>query len=149
MGRRNGGGPAPTQMRSGDSRKALIRRVLTTSSAGFAAVDALVALTVLASTLVLALGAVSSAQRAAAAALETRHAQQLLGSLMNLPKASPGVWQGNDQGLAWTLSLTSTIDPSLRGSWPVCRRIAEARSKRTARRYELSTVETCSLAGEA
>jgi len=100
-------------MRSGDSRKALIRRVLTSGSAGFAAVDALVALTVLASTLILALGAASSAQRAVAAALETRRAEQLLGFLMSLPKVSPGIWTGADHGIAWTLRVTPAADAAI------------------------------------
>lgn len=134
-------------MRSGDSRKALIRRVLTSSSAGFAAVDALVALTILSSTLVLALGAASSAQRAAAAALEARHAHQLLGFLMNAPKEGPGIWSGADRGMTWTLRIAQAAPPSTQAAWPLCRRIADARSERTGRRYELSTVETCSLAG--
>jgi len=132
-------------MRSGDSRKALIRRGFSSSSAGFAAVDALVALTILASTLILALGAAGSAQRAAAAGLEARRVQLLLGFLMILPKDRLGIWSGADRGLDWTLELSRAADGSIQGVWPLCRRVAKASNPRTGRHYDLSTIETCSL----
>jgi len=130
-------------MRFGDSRKALIRRGLSSGSAGFAAVDALVALTILTSTLILALGAAGSAQRAAAAGLEARRTHLLLGFLMNAPKNELGTWRGADRGLNWTLQLSRVAETSSDGAWLLCRRSATARNEQTRRHYELTTIETC------
>ena len=122
---------------------AFLGGVFTGDSDGFAAVDGLVALTMLATTMILVLGAASSAQRAAATVHEIGQANRLISFLMNTPKARTGDWAGIDRGLKWRLEITPVTDPALRPDWRLCRRSADVVSIRTQRRYGVSSAEVC------
>jgi hypothetical protein len=118
------------------TRGAAVRR--RDGSAGFAAVDALVALTLLSTTLVLALQAASTVQKTSAAALEGRRAKALLDYLMVSDRPAAGHWSGVSGDLRWNLAIRPQTTPET-----VCRRSALARSEKSNRRYEVSTLEPC------
>lgn len=105
---------------------------------GFAAVDALVALLLLATTLSLVLGAQTSGRKLAAAAVETRLATVELGQLLDRGTAGeangrtgPFVWRSSEQRLSST-------------SETLCARRAEVRATRSGRVYRMRTTAPCS-----
>lgn len=106
------------------------------ATAGFASVDALVALTILTSTIVLALTAGDTARRNAAASLEARQMANLLESLMAEPPQS-GTRSGRAGELRWTVaSMITPVEPF---GLSLCRRTASVAGLRSER---LRTVET-------
>ena len=70
---------------------------------GFAAVDALVALMILAITITLSLRAVETAKRAATSADEMRQATQVMRGLLEAPLAKRGVQTGQTAAFDWRL----------------------------------------------
>ena len=114
---------------------------------GFAAVDALVAITILSSSLALSLTAAQIGVRASRTAAETRDAELILRDQLEITAGQVGVWSGRDQGLDWRveawLANSGRVDQT--GS---CVRTALAKAVRTGRTYRLATVDTC-LASEA
>ena len=110
---------------------------------GFAAVDALVALAILASTIALALQALASARHVAVAAAETQRAQVLLRYLLAPLRVSRASEAGSRSGFNWR---TGTIYLPADGGAPgltLCRRWAGATSARSGRRYALATAGFC------
>ena len=118
-------------------------RKLADGAHGFAAVDALVALTILASTLALGLEALISTRRVAFSASETRQAQVLLEHLVARETRSGLSEAGSLAGVNWRTS-TSYL-PADPGAWglSLCRRLAQATSARSGRRYTLATAGFC------
>lgn len=115
-------------------------------SAGFAAIDALMALTILATTIAFAINAVSVGQRAARAASETRQAQALMEALLDAPIRQPGTYHGKSSGLAWTVNVT----PRLPNTSPLlCDTKVEVAGRRAQQTYQLATAETCPKLPEA
>ena len=115
------------------------------ASAGFAAVDALVALTILAVTISLVLGAVSIARRAAQMALETRQADQILQSALLVAPPTPGSASGRSADFTWRV-VTEAEAGEVR--WPnrqLCRRTANLQAVASGRRYALATAEICPI----
>lgn len=110
---------------------------------GFAAVDALVAVTILSSSLALSLMAVQIAARASRAAGETHDAELLLRDILERTAGQAGVWRGRDQGLDWSaetqISHTST-SPGRRAE--PCLRVAQARGT-SGRAYRIATADIC------
>ena len=80
------------------------------AEAGFAAVDALVALTILAMTIALALQAMQTARRMAGAALEARSATAVLQWLLQSDPDEIGARSGSANGFAWRAELA--LNPS-------------------------------------
>ncbi len=114
-----------------------------TSSDGFAAIDALVALMILATTIVLALGAAETARRASARASETRHAVALLRGLLATAPHHLGSAGGRLAGFDWRIETRVAVVATPVASVRVCERQADARSVTSKRRYALSTTELC------
>lgn len=109
-------------------------------AAGFAAVDALMALTILAITIAFAINAVGVGQRAARTASETRNAQALMSALLNAPIRQPGVHRGASSGFDWTVTVTPRsghMSPIL------CDTKVEVAGRTSRRTYQLSTAEIC------
>ena len=119
--------------RGGGSRS----RTANDGDAGFAAVDALVALTILSSTLILALQALTVTHRAAAAALETRKANALMASLMVEARKATGLSSGETGALRWQVRL----EPSEVSG--ICSRSVNVEGLRSRRRFALATREPC------
>ncbi len=113
------------------------------NDAGFAAVDALVALTILAVTFSLAFDAVNSARRLAVASVEIRKAHALLEYLVDAGPRGVGLSWGRSDGFDWRLQTTlKAIDPHA-PSVRMCSRAAAAVGVRSRRRFVLSTLEFC------
>lgn len=73
--------------------------------AGFAAVDALTALAILATTITLSIVALSVARRAEHAASEAGAARTTMGSLLAAPARQPGLYSGSNPNFNWTLQV--------------------------------------------
>jgi Tfp pilus assembly protein PilV len=113
-------------------------------AAGFAAIDAMIALSILASTVVLSSMALQTAQRAAAAAAETRQATAQLQYWLDTAPRVIGDSAGRAAGFDWSFSTRPVrVGPS---AAQLCFRSARARSLRSGRVYALSTAELCPAA---
>ena len=108
---------------------------------GFAAVDALVAVTILSSSLALSLMAAQTGARASRTAGETRNAELLLRDRLESTGGQAGLWRGRDQGLDWQVEAhLSENDPARRAA--PCLRTASATAA-SGRTYRMATVDTC------
>lgn len=112
-------------------------------SDGFAAVDALVALTILTSTIILTLAATQVARRAATDALETRRASELLQFVVLSEPHKIGDRTGQAAGFNWRLETAQSTIAVNAATPPICTRKAEATSLRTGHHYRLGTSEVC------
>jgi hypothetical protein len=117
------------------------RRTVSSASPGFAAVDALVALAVLATTVALSLTAADTARRAAALAGETRGAEVLMRRLVYAPAEALGVRTGRTRDFAWSVRLAA--EPSTAPEIPACRRRVEVTGLGSGRTYAGSMLEPC------
>ena len=110
---------------------------------GFAAVDALVGLTILATVISLAVAALASARRVAMSALETAQASAELRLLLSLRNPAPGVQHGRDGTFDWLVEQTASADAGPSQLALLCGRRAIATSIRTGRRYQMTTAAFC------
>src|SRR3954463_16088587 len=108
---------------------------------GFAAVDALVAVTILSSSLALSLMATQVGTRASRLAGETRDAELLLRARLEATASQAGVWRGRDQSLDWRVEAHVADAVSSRRAAP-CVRTASAKAA-SGRTYRIATVDTC------
>lgn len=108
---------------------------------GFAAVDALVAVTILSSSLALSLMAAQVGARASRAAGQTRDAEMLMRERLESTAGQTGVWSGRERGLDWRVeAYVSGVAPA-RLATP-CTRVASV--KAGGRTYRIATVDICS-----
>ena len=116
--------------------------------AGFAAVDAMVALTILASAMALTLEATATARRLADAGVQDDRAGVLLEYLVQAGPRGPGDWTGRSRSLDWRLEVrlqpSDPHAPALR----VCQRLAAVSDPRSRRRFTLSALAFCLAPGE-
>jgi hypothetical protein len=112
------------------------------SSDGYAAVDAMVALVILAMTITFALGAAQTARRAAVAADETRRATQLLRYLEEEAPLTLATQSGRANGFAWHVQTHSAADAGVPGVL-LCDRLAELVSNTSHRRFHLEGAAIC------
>lgn len=108
---------------------------------GFAAVDALVAVTILSSSLALSLMAAQIGGRASRSAAETRDAEMLLRDRLESTAGRSGVWTGRDRGLDWRIEAQASGANPARQAAP-CVRAASAKAA-NGRTYRIVTVDTC------
>ena len=109
---------------------------------GFAAVDALVALTIISTTLILSLGAAETARRASVSAAETRRANELLQYLIDAAPSRIGAASGRASGFDWRVEVRAAAGahaPTLQ----VCDRSAQLISRQSGRRYALASARLC------
>ena len=109
---------------------------------GFAAVDALVAVTILSSSLALSLMAAQVGARASRAAGQTRDAEMLLVERLEGTAGQAGVWNGRERGLDWR------VEAHVLGAAPThlaapCTRVASARAG--GRAYRIATADICAI----
>lgn len=110
------------------------------SKAGFAAVDALVAVTVLASSLSLSLVAAEVSARASRAASETRAAEGLLCGRLHQFDGSAGSSSGTELALTWRMDAV----PTAHSERPApCILTTTAEGKKSSRKYQLQTLALC------
>ena len=108
---------------------------------GFAAVDALVALLILSSTLVLALGGLQQAARISRVAAESGRATSLARGLMARPDLEDA--QGHSGSLHWRLEVDQATGASM-GAGRVCGRRLMVRSSQDGRLYRFNDAVSCS-----
>ena len=109
---------------------------------GFASIDALVALTLLALTLSLSLAAVATARNGADRAAERQRAIGLMKAVAETAQAEAGARQGQAGDLAWSLKIEAMAPPE-HVRLNLCRISVQAASLRGGRRYQLSTIRPC------
>lgn len=112
--------------------------------AGYAAVDALVALTILSTTLILAIDAGAAARKAALTANETRRAEALLRYLVDSAPSAVGAQQGHAGSFAWSLKVQRTGGAAV-GNVGLCSRDAAVRSDISGRAFNLATSDLCPM----
>jgi hypothetical protein len=110
---------------------------------GFAAVDALVALTVLALTISLSLQSLETARRLAARTVEIRQASALLQYLVDAGAREPGDRTGVQDRLRWRLVVAVEPDNSQAPALKLCRRTATVTDAGSRRTYRLESLEFC------
>lgn len=110
------------------------------ADAGFAAVDALVALSIIAVAMVLSFEALTQASRAASAALEVRRAETLLRNVLEAAPRTYDTSGGASGGFTWRVDTQAT---GAERPIAICRRAAALRHVASGRGYEASTLETC------
>jgi hypothetical protein len=107
---------------------------------GYAAVDAMVALLIIALTIVLSLQAVLQARRSAAMADEIRGAQVLMARLLDSGPRSFSPAAGTTNGFSWRLETAPTgLDRPI----ALCHRGVTLNSAATGRTFKAGTLETC------
>ena len=109
--------------------------------AGYAVVDALVALTVFATTIVFAMVAVHTANQGAKAALEARQADEVLKAVLDRATTTVGLTQGRGERFAWQLRVHPPVLSASAAS--LCQQDAEATALATGRQYHLSSARIC------
>jgi hypothetical protein len=115
-------------------------------SEGFAAVDAMVALTILATTVALALVAVEVGRRDSEAALRLERATDLLAYVLAASPDRIGEESGKAPGYDWRRVIAPSVDDLGPALPALCTRWAEVRSLVDGRRYSLATTEICPVA---
>jgi len=113
-----------------------------TDSDGYALTDALVAMLILSTTLVLGLTALGQARQVADAAWEARRAEALVSYLLETAPHTYASTAGNNGAFAWTVETTGT---GAERPIEVCRRAVALRAVRSGRTYGAATLETCPL----
>ena len=109
---------------------------------GYASVDALVALTILASTLILSFSAMAVTQRLAATALENRRANTMLSYLAQSAPVVVGASSGQDRQFDWRIDVTRAVDVTPKAP-PTCAVLVHLVGRSTHRRYALSSLQLC------
>lgn len=107
---------------------------------GFAAVDALVAVTILSSSLALSLMAAQVGARASRTAAQTRDTEMLLRERLEGTAGQAGVWSGRERGLDWLVEARVPGAGPARLAAP-CTRVASV--KAGGRTYRIATADIC------
>lgn len=110
---------------------------------GSAAIDALVALSILTGTIVLALNATDAGRRAASSALETREASALLSNLAESTPVEIGTYAGRSGRLLWRVDNTLETVLAQSRDARICRRKVSVSGQSRSRAYELTTLKPC------
>lgn len=107
---------------------------------GYAVIDAMVGLMIIAMVLIEGLGAARNASQAGAMALDLRRAHQLLVHLMEMSPDRLGEQSGISSGFAWRVETAVTG-----GERPIeiCRRAAELTQQESGRRYAMASLQSC------
>jgi hypothetical protein len=125
-------------------RQAAGRTPAESDDAGYLAVDALVALTIFASTIVFGLVALHVADQGAAAALEARQARDVLTGVLEQATTSVGVTQSSGRRFSWRLTVQPPVLSA--GAVSMCEQDAVAKAKATGREYRLVSARICPAA---
>jgi hypothetical protein len=103
----------------------------------------MVAMLILALTVVLGLRTLQQARQAADVAWEYRRAQSLLAQLMETAPRRYAESAGLRDGFRWTVETTAT---GAERPIEVCRRAVDLKNVRSGRTYGVSTLEACPIA---
>lgn len=120
------------------------RRSKADLEAGYAAVDALVALMILASTLICAVSAAHTSRTTAEIALEFRRANELTAYLLETSPDTPGETAGQLDGFSWTRGVAEPVTTF--GPSAICERHVTVTAIRDGRRFEARGNAVCPAA---
>jgi hypothetical protein len=109
---------------------------------GFAAVDALVALTILATTLALGIAAVSAADRDARGADALQRASALERSLIDDPEITEST-NGREGDFDWRIDIDGPPAVTSAGGLGLCQRHVDLKSHNSGRHYALASASLC------
>lgn len=109
--------------------------------AGYAAIDALVALMILSSTLICGMTAAHQSTTAAEAAFELRRANQLTSYLLETSPAQPGQTVGTTDGFGWRREVSVPVLAF--GPGAVCVRTVSLANAKSHRNYTAKTSAIC------
>jgi len=112
-------------------------------TAGFAAVDALVALVILASALALSLVATQSARKVASQAARTRQAEALCRYLLATGADVVGLTSGRASGLDWRLDVRRVSTDAHAPESQLCAASAAVRAQEGGPAFSMSTTVVC------
>jgi hypothetical protein len=116
--------------------------------AGFVAVDALVALAILSTTIALSIQSADVARRTADRAAETHRAKAVLQQLLKDADAAPGVAAGRSGALDWRRTVAPIpLGVGQTAATRLCRHSVEVRPGDAPRVYRASTVRLCPREG--
>jgi hypothetical protein len=115
--------------------------------AGYASIDALVGLMILAAVLVSSVAATHGSREAADLALEFRKANELAGYLLETAPAEPSETKGQSPEFSWTMVVSEPTDTF--GPSAICERRVTLRGLRDNRRFEARTSSVCPAALES
>jgi len=118
-------------------------RRLADGTAGFAAVDALVALVILASALALSLVATQSARKVAAQAARTRQAEALCRYLLTTSSGVVGLTSGRSSGLDWRLDVTRVSTDAHAPESRLCAASVAVRAQDGGQIFAMTTTVVC------
>lgn len=113
---------------------------------GYAAIDAMVALLILAMSVIFSLQATGQADRVVDMAWETRRAQTLLSHLVETAPRNLEDAVGQSDGFSWRVETRVT---GAERPIAVCRREVRLESAATRRRFQASTLEVCPVEAPA
>lgn len=111
------------------------------AEAGYAAIDALVALMILSSTLICGMTATHQSVTAAEAALELRRASDLTSFLLETSPSQPGETRGTSDGFAWQREVSAPVLTF--GPGAVCKHQVSLVSEKSRRAYAAKTNAVC------
>lgn len=111
------------------------------SSPGYAAIDALAALAILATTISLSITGLATARRMADTALEATRARTTVTSLLNQQAMPPGLYSGRTAQFDWTLAIEEESAPTANAR--LCRKQAALTGLKSGRRYTVETHDFC------
>jgi Tfp pilus assembly protein PilV len=110
---------------------------------GFALVDALVALTILAATLTAALSAADVGRRNATAAHESHAASVLMQTLLGQPLRAVGKVANGNRDFRWTVALANEGQAGPTLNFDLCRQNVQVISRKTGRSVSVSHLAVC------
>lgn len=116
-------------------------------TAGYAAIDALVALMVISITLILSIAAAATARSAATAAAVERAAGQRLRAVMAAAPRRLAAAEGVQGGYSWRVETLPEGAGAGGASFQPCRRRAQLKDLRSGRVWRLETTEFCAARG--
>lgn len=114
------------------------------AESGFVAVDALVALAILSTTVALSIRTADTAWRTSDLAVETRNAQAVLEQALEYPAASPGSVSGRSGAFDWKVVISPMPLPAGASQADrLCQHFVEVRAGDSRRTFHASTVKAC------
>jgi hypothetical protein len=123
-----------------DHRRLLRNRARCEAEEGYAAVDALVALMLIAAALAAAFPALAQAARVADSAREVRSAKAFLAHLLEASPATLQVQTGETSEFRWRVAMEPT---GAERPVAICRQAAQLVHRESGRRYVAATLEAC------
>lgn len=113
--------------------------------AGFALIDALVAVTILSLSLALVLKAADMGRRLSDASAERRSAATILKEVSLVPMTRLGTIEGERDGFSWELKFSRSDQVGRTLNYELCARQAVISSGRSGREWTIASLQPCPI----